>query len=279
MSAPAHTAPTKAAIDFTDPVAGHRANVKLRGTLGNGWVWRTYWGDVLASLPEGKPVPLFKFEGVIKARWTDNGDGSNTELLFDVSTYRDWNTGQILEKFQNPLTNETNDVIGVWDGPTATTYGPNGRFGPGAASKPTTPVVLPWRIQSGRAWLAESAAFERPHPLSPAEWPKASSGPKTMSAINVNISGELRDLENKKPSAPHDLQWTSMRSWLPWLELGQRPGYVLTMGIGRKINGPDELPASAREIIAKQQPNFITDEQPWAEALSSWERYKKLRQP
>ncbi|MEQ8733277.1 MAG: hypothetical protein RIC29_00005, partial [Rhodospirillaceae bacterium] len=41
------------AIDFADPDDGLRANVKLRGSLANEWVWRHYWGDVLAVLPEG----------------------------------------------------------------------------------------------------------------------------------------------------------------------------------------------------------------------------------
>lgn len=264
-------------FDLASPIGGHRANVKLRGTLTNGWVWRVYSGDVFAALPQGAPVPLFRFQGAIKAQWTDNGDGTHTEVLYDVSSYLDWNSGAPLKQFVNPITKETNDVIHVWDGPTLTTYSQFGMVYPWTRTPPTVPVVLPWQVQSGRAWLSDSASFERPHPLDPKEWPKASSGNTTVSLINTTISGELREIIDDSPSAPHDLRWTSMRSWLPWLELGQRPGLLLTIGTGRKLAGPSEIPAGVMASVTAQQPNFVASERPWTEPLNSWERYKRSK--
>ena len=43
---------------------------------GDEWVFRYYWGDVYAVLPERLPVPMFKFQGLIKAKWTNNGKPS-----------------------------------------------------------------------------------------------------------------------------------------------------------------------------------------------------------
>ncbi len=265
-----------AGINLFDPIEGHKANVKLRGSLGNEWVFRHYWGDVYAVLPERLPIPLFKFQGLIKAKWTDNGDGSHTELLYDTSAFLDWKTNAYLDVFDNPITNEKNNVIHVWDGPTQTKYTAAGPVYPWTTKPPTEPVVLPWRVEGDEVWLTETAAFERPHPLDPKEWPKASSGKTTFSNVSVTLSGRLSELRKNKRSAPHDMRWTSMRSWLPWLHLGQMSGQLLTIGTGHKLAGPHEIPAKTLEILERQQPNYLTSDQPWAQAMSSWERYKKL---
>ncbi len=270
---------SRAAVNLADPATSHKMHVKLRGSLENAWVFRHYWGDVYAVLPAQLPVPLFKFQGLIKAKWTNNGDGTYSELLYDVSSFLDWKTEAILDTFDNPISAEKNDVIQVWDGPSPTTYTLAGPVYPWTSKAPTQPVSLPWRIEDGHAWLPEAASFERPHPLDPAQWPKASSGKTTLSMINVTLSARLADLENDQPSAPHDMRWTATRSWLPWLHLGQMPGQLLTIGTGRKISGPAALPPKMHEIIARQQPNYLTSEAPWATAMTSWERYKNLHKP
>jgi hypothetical protein len=271
--------PARAAIDFSNPAQGHQAHIKLRGSLGDQWVWRHYWGDVFAVLPDKLPIPMFKFQGLIKAKWTNNGDGSHSEVLFDTSSFLDWKTEAILETFDNPISGQKNDVIQVWDGPNQTKYNVAGPVYPWTAKPPTEPVVLPWRVEDGHVWLPEYAAFERPHPLDPKEWPEASSGKTTLSMISVTLSGSLAELQDSQLSAPHDMRWSATRSWLPWLHLGQMPGQLLTVGTGRKISGPRALPAKMLEIIERQQPNYLTSDQPWKETMSSWERYKKLRKP
>jgi hypothetical protein len=267
-------------IDFTNPDQGHRANVKLKGSLGNEWVWRHYWGDVLAVLPEGAPIPMFKFMGLIKAKWTDNEDGTHTELLYDTSSFLHRDTEEILDVFANPITEKKNDVIHVWDGPTTTTLTRNGPVYPWTPTPPADPVILPWQVVDGHAWLTEQAVFERTHPLKPEEWPLASSGENTVSSINLTLSGRVEDIENPDIlSAPHDMNWVSMRSWLPWLLMGKRPGLLMTRGIGRKISGPEALPAKILEIIERQQPNYLTSEAPWDKPMNSWQRYAETRQP
>jgi hypothetical protein len=272
-------ASASAAIDLSNPAESHKAHVKLRGSLVDEWVFRHYWGDVYAVLPERLPVPMFKFQGLIKAKWTNNGDGTHSELLYDMSSFLDWKTESILGVFDNPISGEKNDVIQVWDGPSPTKYTIAGPVYPWTSKPPTAPVSLPWRIEDGHVWLTESALFERPHPLDPKEWPKASSGKTTLSMVNVTLSGRLADLEDSTQSAPHDMRWSATRSWLPWLHLGQIPGQLLTIGTGRKISGPQALPQKMLEIIDRQQPNYLTSDRPWTEALSSWDRYKKLRKP
>ncbi|MEQ9110339.1 MAG: DUF1838 family protein [Rhodospirillaceae bacterium] len=267
-------------IDFTNPEDGLRANVKLRGSLGNEWVWRHYWGDVLAVLPDGAPIPMFKFQGLIKAKWTDNGDGTHTELLYDTSAFLDKDSEEILTIFENPITGQLNETIQVWDGPSSTTLTRNGPVYPWTQVPPTEPVILPWQVVDGHVWLTEQAVFERPHPLQPNEWPLASSGEKTVSSINLTLSGRLEELQNPDlVSAPHDMNWVSMRSWLPWLLMGQRPGLLMTRGIGRKISGPDALPSKMLEIIERQQPNYLTSEAPWEKPMNSWQRYAATREP
>ena len=284
LAAPALAAmgrrPSRASVDLFDPEGGHRANVKLRGSLGNEWVWRHYWGETYAALPGEPPTPLFKFEGAIKTQWTDNGDGTHTELLYDMSGNVDWDTGELLTRFENPITGKTNDVMHTWDGPNRTTYSKFGPIYPWTNERPTEPVVLPWKIVGDSVWLTDRGNFERPHPLDPEEWPLASSGKTTISMINVTLSGLLADIEDdSRLSVPHNMTWTTMRSWLPWLLLGQRPGLMLTIGKGRKLQGPEALPPSMRDIIDALQPNFISDDAPWTEATNSWTRYMNERQP
>ena len=279
LSPPAFASAHKG-LDLKSPEGSHLANVKLRGSLRDEWVWRHYWGETYAALAEGPPVPLFKFQGLIKAKWTDNGDGTYSELLYDISGNVDWETGALLDRFENPITGQMNEVMHTWDGPNLTTHSKFGPVYPWTAEKPTEPVVLPWRVVDGSVWLTERGNFERPHPLDPKEWPLASSGDKTVSMINVTLSGALSDLENTDiMSAPHNMKWTAMRSWMPWLLLGQRPGLMLTIGMGRKISGPDAIPDSMRRILDALQPNYLESDTPWSEASNSWTRYKAIRRP
>ena len=272
--------PAQAEINLNDPEEGHKANVKLRGWLGDDWVWRHYWGETYAALPEGSPIPLYRFEGLIKAKWTDNGDGTHSELLYDMAGHTDWDTGELLDQFDNPITGKTNKVMHVWDGPNLTTHSKFGPIYPWTSEKPTEPIVLPWKVVDGSVWLTERANFERPHPLDPAEWPLASSGPKTVSMINVTLTGSSEDLENPDLlSVPHNMKWTAMRSWMPWMLLGQRPGLMLTVGFGRKVSGPAAVPKSMLKIIEELQPNYLESEAPWSEVSNSWTRYKAERQP
>ena len=272
--------PAHAAIDFTDPEEGHKANVKLRGSLANEWVWRHYWGETYAALPDGPPIPLYKFEGLIKAKWTDNGDRTHSELLYDMAGHTDWETGELLDRFENPITGKANQAMHIWDGPNLTTHSSAGPIYPWTVEKPTEPVTLPWKVIDGSVWLTERGNFERPHPLDPAEWPMASSGKTTVSMINVTLTASLLDLENADlKSAPHNMKWTAMRSWMPWLLLGQRPGLMLTIGMGRKVSGPQAVPASMLKIIEELQPNYLTADLPWTEPSNSWTRYKAERQP
>jgi hypothetical protein len=267
-------------LDISDPVRGHLANVKLRGTLGNGWIYRQYRGETYAVLAGKAPRAMFRFQGLIKAKWTDNGDGTHTEVLYDTAAFLDWDTQDYLEKFKNPITGRINHPIHTWDGPRTTTYTANGPVYPWTRTRPTNPVILPWRVVDGYAWLDEQASFERPHVLKPEEWPLASSGDNTVSMVSVSIGGRIADLANPAlASARHNLRWTAMRSWLPWLLLGQRPGLMLTVGSGRELSGPDAVPDSMLEILDRQQANFLVSEQPWKEATNSWSRYMQQRLP
>ena len=147
LASAASISPAWAAIDLADPKEGYRAYVKLRGSLGDEWVFRHYWGDVYAVLPERLPVPMFKFQGLIKAKWTNNGDGTHSELLYDVSSFLDWTTGAILDVFDNPISGEKNDVIQVWDGPSHTHIQLQGRFIHGRSSRPLSPCLCPGALR------------------------------------------------------------------------------------------------------------------------------------
>jgi hypothetical protein len=133
------------------------------------------------------------------------------------------------------------------------------------------PFTPDWVVSGDEIWLDEDTGGERENWLSPNEWPLASSGARFRARSIVSSKGLLSEIANKrKTSGRCTIFWTGLFPWLPWMQMGQRPGYLLWRSIGRKIRHPNEASPRILDFIAAREPDYLTLEDPWMDRKNSW---------
>ena len=99
--------------------------------------WHT---TVFLVEPGKRAVAIMRLDGFNVGRAVKNADGSYQWLAREVAYYRDLKTGKILDKWENPITGKTNDVLQVVNDPV------NQRLAPEHHSE----CVVSYRVGSDR---------------------------------------------------------------------------------------------------------------------------------
>lgn len=247
------------------------AYMRMRASNDGREVFANWWVTVFAVLPGERPREIMKLDGFNAGRFHKLEDGSYQFISREVAYYKDPKTGQILSEWVNPFTNEKNQVLHVANDPV------NGRF---AAPKTGDPGTFPFTRSGDEVFLRLDIPLAYPNPLQPAEFPAESSGPMYTASEHFTFFTKASALaDSKAASVPTTWSWTRTGPWLPWMKMGQRPGFLLYSGHGRKFATFDELPADVREYTLKNFPiyknapaSFVTPNE------TSWTYYKKQMQ-
>src|SRR6056297_3276220 len=108
----------KMPMRFDDPEWNRDAYARLQGNLDFGKVKYGWYGGTVMGMRDDEPLrPLFGFEGFSATRLVDNGDGTYQKLLRETVYYKDLETGEVLETWLNPYTNEEVSVVPVTNDP------------------------------------------------------------------------------------------------------------------------------------------------------------------
>ncbi len=231
-----------------------------------------YWwtGRIYAFLPEQKAQWWFDFEGYNIARAVPEPDGY--ALLTREASFYKAPGGPILETWSNPLTGQPVEVVHVWNDPV------NQHFSyVRADGTPFAPSVVP--LGDGDLCLPMDVFLAYPSPLPRARFPR-------YSASDVYQGGELfqfffrqADLADAtRQTIPALLSWTRIGPWLPWMELGTTPGWLIYQCRGKKLDGGyAALPESLRRYVEAHAPQFTAA--PWedlGENETSWTYFLRL---
>jgi hypothetical protein len=254
-----------AAIDVAKPHESLEAFVKLRGNADGSDTYADWKVTVFLVEPGKKALPVMRLDGFNVGRAIRNDDGSWQWLSREVAYYRDLKTGEVLKQWMNPLTSRVNDVLHVINDPV------NGRFTAAA-------LDLPWDVRGEDVFLKMDIPLQYPNPLQPADYPEESSGPTYFATEHFLYFAKARDFKDPKlTSIPASYAWTRTGPWLPWMKMGQRPGYVLYSGQGKKLKSLDELDRVVREYTEKFHPSFMkAPDKLVTPNETSWTYYKKL---
>ena len=74
-----------------------------------------------------------------------------------------------------------------------------------------------------------------------------------------------------------NISWARVCQWLPWMEMGDKEGWLIYNGQGKKLSSYDKLPQELKDFIAKEHPEFtsappLDDKRP---NETSWSYFKK----
>ncbi|MEZ5459173.1 MAG: DUF1838 family protein [Steroidobacteraceae bacterium] len=247
-----------------DPVQQLEVYVRANGdTSGQpSATWAT--GTVYAYVPGEKPRALFGLEVLGMARY-QRIDGGFLRLSREVGYYTDLTTGTVLERWHNPWLQRDVDVVPIQNDPV------NRRF---------TVANINFRInQSGdTVAIYREVPLRYPNPLDPGNYPLYSSGEYYEAIEMFNTFARRSDLANPGLSSVASTgSWTRIGPWLPWMEMGTRPGYLVYHSRAFKpAQGLDGIPDSLLGEVRARHPRFL--EAPAAFSApdeTSWTFFKK----
>lgn len=257
-------------LDLKSEQGSLSALVKLRCSLDPKQEEILWWsGTLFAQEPGKKAQPLMGFEGYNICRAEKQPDGVWRLYTRELTFYRDLATGEVLQHWDNPLSGERNEVVAVANDPVNTVLNAPGRS-----------IPMPWVESGDQVMLTLNIPLAYPNPLQPDEYPEESSGPVYMGSEHFMFFAPRSALADPaRQSVPVTYGWTRVGPWLPWMKLGQRPGTLLYIGQGNKLDSLDELPADLQALVRSTYPEYEHAPKTWVQPnATSWSEYKKLRE-
>lgn len=262
---PAPAPPRREPADFTDPVQSLRAFIKLTGDLDPtretpGWFGGTIFGDTRRDRPL---KPLIGVEGFGVVRTEEQPDGSFRVFNRECAFYKDLKTGEFIDEWKNPYTNEMTDVKPIHNMTVNAHLIVSEKFGTAIemdfdGKLMEVPLPLGWHTFGDKLFSTFEVHTAFPSALDPETWPRESAGKVLRIAEIFQRVANLAEAENPDlTSADYSGTWTRVGPWLPWMRQGQAEGSLLFRTFMTKLGSIDELPAGLRKITEERLPEFF----------------------
>ncbi len=255
------------------------AYIKLLGTLDTSDVYIWFKGVLWGGVAGGPVVPLCGFQGLARHRWEVLADGTHIQKAYDVGFFSEIDSVTPADTLVNPLTNETVR-------PYHNTYGGSAQrhtladFTTAKDGGQSKKDRLVWDIAGDKATLTERSVGEVPSRLQPDEWPRESTGPVSYYSGEFSYATRLAQLLDPAVNrADYALFWSSFSPWEPWLLMDGQRGVCQWRATGTKLRSYEEASSELLEFVARVQPNYFDDADPWEGYVSSLESFKRDRRP
>lgn len=246
--------------------------MRVRGDASGAEVTYHWTGTVYSWIPGQRRRELFKFEGfnVAKTVVTEAG----FELLTrEAAFFQDAQSGQILENWRNPITEETVPVVHIWNDPV------NQDMNVDAEYLPYIRRIIPSEdLGDELVYYMDIFPFYD-SPLTRRDHPDYSQSDTYQAAEFFQFFVDKADLANDSLSTvPATISWTRISPWMPFMKMGDRAGNLVFVCRGRKLpGGYNDLPQNIRDYVAQNNPVFSTAPQEYTEPnMTSWSYFKQL---
>jgi hypothetical protein len=250
-------------VSFEQKLLEAKDWIKVRASTDGKQSFLAWQGSIFA-FTEGEPKKhLFNILGMSVARCIPQSEGwdfTSRELTF----YLDPETGEKLEKWQNPWTEEELTVVHVANSPV------QGHF-----SRPMPALV-------GKESITYKfdlfPYYENPLADDP-KFAPYSPQPMYQASELFKLTVPTQDLQDPSLTSVSQvlLAWDRIGPWLPWMKMGERKGHLIYSAWGEKVNGVTELfPLIQTEIntrvpLFKNAASSLLEE----EDMSSWLYFKQ----
>ena len=210
---------------------------------------------------DAQSTALYGMEVGMFHRWYQQPDGSFKAAFFELTYYTDLSTGTLLREFLNPYTGESNKVRQVRLGPEIRTLTTTG------LTSPDNPMVHNYRSSLGPAVTSGEKIWIPTSVEATIKFPKPGA-PTILLNIYTTVEGNVDDAFNKDLlSAPCTFQFNNVLKWEPWMNMGDRPGHMMSTAAGRKMESLNDLPAPYLAMADEVHGKYIAD------PLASLEKY------
>ena len=275
---------------FDDPVWNREQSARLEAHTDGRQVYGRGTGTVNGVRPGESVRHLFDFEVFSTTRVVRRPDGNFDRMSMEVVFYLDPVTGQILDEWINPYTNERVRVVDIANDPynwvirdyqaPPALPGVDTHDMPEPASK--KPFLLNWTEFSASTVVVETGGSAwYPNRLDPVKWPRESAGSMVQASEFFRYFIDRAHLEDpSRTHLEHNGVWIRITPWLPWMLLGQMPGHILYNGMFSSGDSLDYFKPAVLERVRTRYPQYMTAPTTWyGPSLSSIEHYALEQQP
>ncbi len=244
-------------LDLDDPDTNFRALLKLRADLAGKDCMFAFPGEAWAMVPQEKNYRCFKTFGIGASRIEEVDEGwriYSREVLY----YLDPDSGEILDNWNNPfLGGRKVDVMHIANDPVNGVFTRHGH--------PMLSPPYPYVSYGDDVVFQWNFFIFKPAELTRSEYPLYSSGDKDQHAELWGIKGRKSEiLDPNITSASCVMSWSRVAGWLPFMEMGTRPGSMVFHSHSMKLmNGVDDLPRYILDHTEKHYPKYLEAPKEW----------------
>ncbi|KPP94895.1 DUF1838 family protein [Erythrobacter sp. HL-111] len=236
-----------------------------------------HWsGNIYGRAPGIRDKLLFKGEGMNIRRCVEVEDperGKGWRLISrELMLMLDPRTGEVVNRWENPYTGETVDVMHIHNDPVNQ-----------PPSFPVRPDGSPFalsslRIEGDYVFMPFEAPLFYPNPLAGEYQEYVGNRYHAMEIFDFAADrDELFDAS--LPTAYPLISWVRISPWAPWMKMGGRPGQMVFNAMGRKLPGGfEELPDVLKSEIRANFP--IYEDAPPKDDMrpneTTWTKFKLL---
>ena len=271
-------------LDLRTGVGNKLAYSRLNGDLDEskqkiGW----FKGYVMAIRPNKPILDVLGVAGFGVSRLEQQTDGSFAKILREVALYTDLRSGEVLEEYKNPMTNEVVRVVPITNDPfnyvIEDYFSQPPKFGDlNQEEPPKIPFILPWQQRGDRLDMEIHINLFYPNALNPNKWKRESSGPMVQVSEAFAYHVDVQKMQDPSyTTLPFSGTWNRVAPWLPWMYMGDTPGHMIYsafMGAGEDL---EEIHSrQVLDYVEKNYPKYFTAPEtydPKTPSLSSLELY------
>lgn len=263
-------------FDPNSPADAIKISRKIQCSLDDGKPMFFSWqGRAYARRPGHRDQHIFDVLGMnVRQCGTVTSEERGTgyrQVSREVMLYLDPQTGEVLETWDNPFTGEAVQVIHVQNDPV------NMRAPMFETTRTGEPYRFPGKVVGDKVlWNIEVPLFY-PNPLGGSYQTYVGNHYHAMEIFDFVMDRDAL-LDPDMASADGTVvTWVRIAQWLPWMQMGSRPGLMIINASGTKHERFDALPAQMRAQIRENYAAFdapppLDDDRP---NETSWTVFKQ----
>lgn len=241
-------------LDFSNRKDQLTALIKMRASMDNrivmGGVKGYYYGVV-----NNKMTPLYGVLAGTLATYKQVDEWNYEGASFEVAYFTDWETGELLETFDNPYTGETVEVPQTRSGPSKLFLSLEGRRAPSdnpaLAGLDINHRFITPRNDNGTVVLVEEIRVGTPDGF---------SGPSFHYNEVTTYRAQMADVANPDVMLANDsTHFNGIVSWRPWLKMSGHPGHLFGTATGGRFETIEDYPPYYVELTNKHHPDVFSD--------------------
>jgi hypothetical protein len=273
---------------FNDPIWNRETSAKIEGDTAPGKYVNGYVTGTVMGVRDNEAVrPLFGFEVFSSIRVLKQANGDYQRLCRELIFYRDLNTGELMDSWLNPYTNEEVAVVDVANDPFNYVISdhfpdPPSYGGLNTEKPPRRPFIRNWTLlNDDTVVLTSDIHLYYRNKLDPAIWVRESAGPMNRVSELFRYSIRREDIENDALThMPHTGVWNRITPWLPWMLMGTAPGHIVYAGTFSSVPSVDSVPAPVAKRVRERFPQYTVAPEKWVDpSYSSLENYARTQKP